>query len=221
MSGKPVAFVCAADIDLLAKTPEGLDISISPKPRPELGMNMALYTYQSATSLELKPCPLCGADEASTYLGAPGPGAVTCFAVGCGHTLQGFASDEEAVAEWNKRSDAMLAAMTEAYCSEGTDDDDLKECFLHHVRTTIGFLAFGSRPGPEMTMYEEGFKAGYRRCQSDNEPDIGEDEDSLSSRARKVVKELREALKAGSVDQINIDNAIDLIIDQSKSIPTN
>lgn len=119
------------------------------------------------------------------------------------------------------RALSTLAATTEAYCSEGAEDDTLKECFLHHIRTTIGFLAFGARTGSEMTMYEEGFKAGYRRCQSDNEPDIGEDEDSLSSRARKVVKELREALKAGSVDQIKIDNAIDLIIDQSKSTPTN
>ncbi|MEH3108936.1 MAG: hypothetical protein PGN22_03090 [Agrobacterium cavarae] len=172
----------------------------------------------SETTLNLKPCPLCGADEASTYLGTPGPGVVTCFAVGCGHTIKGYSSDAEAIAEWNKRSDAMYAAMTETYCSEGVDNDDLKECFLHHIRTTIGFLAFGARPGPEMTMYEEGFKAGYRRCQSDNEPEFGEEEDDLSLRARKVVKELRDALKGGVVNQASIDNAVDLIIDQCSTL---
>ena len=169
-------------------------------------------------SEELKPCPMCGADEASTYIGAPGLGVVTCFAVGCGHTIKGFASDADAIAEWNKRSDAMYAAMTEAYCSEGTEDDTLKECFLHHIRTTIGFLAFGMRTGPEMTMYEEGFKAGYRRCQSDNEPELGEDEDSFNERTRNVVAKLRESLSKGEVDPLAIDNAVDLLIDQSKAI---
>jgi len=64
----------------------------------------------------------------------------------------------------------MDAAMTEAYCT----NNDLTECFRHHVETTIGWQAFGARPGREMQMYEEGFKAGYRRCQSDNEPELGE-----------------------------------------------
>lgn len=52
--------------------------------------------------------------------------------------------------------------------------DDLTECFRHHILTTIGWMAFGSRPGPEMQMYEEGFKAGYQRCKSDNELELGE-----------------------------------------------
>ncbi|MCD1266903.1 hypothetical protein B5M44_22020 [Shinella sumterensis] len=124
----------------------------------------------------IMPCAVCGADEASTYLGKPGPGIVRCFAAGCDAKVGGYATDEEAIEAWNKRYKAMGAAMTEAYCSEGQDGDDLKDCFLHHVRTTIGFLAFGARTGPEMTMYEEGFKAGYRRCKADNEPDIGEGE---------------------------------------------
>lgn len=229
VSAEPVAFVCAADLELLAKNPEGLDLSVSPRPRPDLGMNTALYakSHNDAQYLqELKPCPICGSDEASTYIGAPGPGVVTCFAVGCGHTIKGFASNADAIAEWNKRSDAMSAAMTEAYCSEGTEDDTLKECFLHHVRTTIGFLAFGMRTGPEMTMYEEGFKAGYRRCQSDNEPELGEDEDILNERTRNVVAKLRESLRNGKVDPLAIDNAVDLLIDQSQALdasksPTN
>ncbi|MGV1985647.1 hypothetical protein ACQZ5N_03435 [Agrobacterium sp. 22-221-1] len=116
------------------------------------------------------------------------------------------------------RALSTLAATTEAYCSEGTEDDTLKECFLHHIRTTIGFLAFGMRTGPEMTMYEEGFKAGYRRCQSDNEPELGEDDDELNERTRNVVAKLRESLRNGSVDPLAIDNAVDLLIDQSKEI---
>lgn len=122
-------------------------------------------------------CAVCGADEASTYLGAPGPGIVRCFAVGCDAQVGGYATDEEAIAEWNRRAVAMDAAMTEAYC---TSDDDLADCFRHHITTTIGWLAFGARPGPEMQMYEEGFKAGYRRCQSDNEPELGEEDDDVA-----------------------------------------
>ncbi|HAU77543.1 MAG TPA: hypothetical protein DCW88_19050 [Agrobacterium sp.] len=189
---------------------------IAPKYAPE--QPSPAQEANTMQSEELKPCPMCGADEASTYIGAPGLGVVTCFAVGCGHTIKGFASDADAIAEWNKRSDAMYAAMTEAYCSEGTEDDTLKECFLHHIRTTIGFLAFGMRTGPEMTMYEEGFKAGYRRCQSDNEPELGEDEDSFNERTRNVVAKLRESLSKGEVDPLAIDNAVDLLIDQSKAI---
>jgi len=139
-------------------------------------------------------CAVCGADEASTYLGVPGPGIVRCFAVGCDAQVGGFATDEEAIAEWNRRAVEMDAAMTEAYCSEGTDDDDLKECFLHHVRTTIGFLAFGARTGPEMTMYEEGFKAGYRRCKADNEPDMGEGEEDDLERKEIMLLQIIEAM---------------------------
>jgi broad specificity phosphatase PhoE len=113
------------------------------------------------------------------------------------------------------RALSTLAATTEAYCSEGAGDDDLKECFLHHVRTTIGFLAFGARTGPEMTMYEEGFKAGYRRCKSDNEPDLGEDENALFARARKLVGKLRASIKAGAVQLSDVEDAIDLIVDQA------
>lgn len=39
----PVAYVCAADMELLGKSSDGWDFSMSPKPRPDLGMNMALY----------------------------------------------------------------------------------------------------------------------------------------------------------------------------------
>lgn len=38
-----VAYVCAADMELLGKSSDGWDFSMSPKPRPDLGMNMALY----------------------------------------------------------------------------------------------------------------------------------------------------------------------------------
>ncbi len=169
--------------------------------------------------MNIMHCAVCGADEASTYLGAPGPGIVRCFAVGCDAQVGGYATDEEAIAEWNRRSVAMDAAMTEAYCAEGADDDDLKECFLHHVRTTIGFLAFGARTGPEMTMYEEGFKAGYHRCQSDNEPELGEKDDELSARARKLVGKLRESIKAGAVQLADVEDAIDLIVDQAPPSP--
>lgn len=58
---------------------------------------------------------------------------------------------------------------------ERNTGDDLIDCFRHHITTTIGWIAFGARPGPEMQMYEDGFKAGYRRCQSDNEPELGEE----------------------------------------------
>lgn len=40
---KPVAYVCAADMELLGKSSDGWDFSMSPKPRHDLGMNMALY----------------------------------------------------------------------------------------------------------------------------------------------------------------------------------
>lgn len=161
-------------------------------------------------------CAVCGKDEASTYLGAPGPGVVRCFAVGCDAHVGGYATDEEAIAAWNRRAVAMDAAMTEAYC---TSEDDLTDCFRHHITTTIGWLAFGARPGPEMQMYEEGFKAGYRRCQSDNEPEIGEEEDALSDRARRLVGKLRESIKAGAVQLADVEDAIDLIIDQSTPAP--
>ncbi|QXZ79617.1 hypothetical protein [Rhizobium sp. L51/94] len=50
------------------------------------------------------PCPVCSADEASTYMGAPGPGAVKCFAVGCGVEIKGFGTDEDAIEAWNRLS---------------------------------------------------------------------------------------------------------------------
>jgi hypothetical protein len=155
-------------------------------------------------------CWKCGSDEASTYLGKPGPGAVKCFAVGCDAEISGFSSDKEAIAEWNRRSLAMDAAMTEAYYTD--DEDELTECFRHHILTTIGWQAFGARTGKEMQMYEEGFKAGYRRCKSDNEPEFGEEE--LSHRARKMVGRLRESIKAGAVNLSDVEDAVDFIIDQ-------
>lgn len=42
-TAEPVAYVCAADIEFLAKSPDGWDVSMSPRPRPELGMRMPLY----------------------------------------------------------------------------------------------------------------------------------------------------------------------------------
>ncbi|MBD8556342.1 hypothetical protein IFT84_17680 [Rhizobium sp. CFBP 8762] len=117
-------------------------------------------------SFHILPCPVCGADEASTYLGDPGPGVVRCFAVGCDAVVSGYATDCEAIEEWNRRS----AAMTNGRCAS----DELTECFRHHIAEAIGWQAFGFRPGCEMQMYEEGFKAGYRRCQSDNEAELGE-----------------------------------------------
>ncbi|KRA58219.1 hypothetical protein [Rhizobium sp. Root651] len=53
-AAEPVAYVCAADMELLSRTPEGLDLSISPRPRPELGMNMALYAAHPAPSVAVK-----------------------------------------------------------------------------------------------------------------------------------------------------------------------
>lgn len=38
-----VAYMCEADVRALQGKPEGDDLSISPVPRPDLGMNMALY----------------------------------------------------------------------------------------------------------------------------------------------------------------------------------
>lgn len=165
-----------------------------------------------AQALEILPCWMCGADEASTYLGEPGPGAVKCFAVGCDAEISGFSSDKEAISEWNRRSLAMDAAMTEAYCT--SDENDLTECFQHHIRTSIGWQAFGSRPGKEMQMYEEGFKAGYRRCKSDNEPELGEEEE-LSQRARAqaleetaVVRELQKARSEYMLSDLEIAKRI-------------
>jgi hypothetical protein len=96
--------------------------------------------------------------------------------------------------------------------------DGLDDCFRHHIATTIGWPAFSTRPGREMQMYEEGFKAGYRRCQSDNEEGFGEGEDWFTERTQRVVAKLRECLRAGAVDPLAIDNAIDLLIDQSKAL---
>lgn len=112
---------------------------------------------------------------------------------------------------------AIRAASISAATAETryTGRDDLTDCFRHHITTTIGWLAFGARPGPEMQMYEEGFKAGYRRCQSDNEMDLGEEEDGLSARARKLVRKLRESIKSGAAQLADVEDAIDLIVDQA------
>ena len=40
---EPVAFVCEADLRALATKPDGDDMSISPVPRPEIGIKMPLY----------------------------------------------------------------------------------------------------------------------------------------------------------------------------------
>ena len=110
------------------------------------------------------------------------------------------------------RAVSIGASLTEP-CNTGKDG--LNDCFRHHITTTIGWIAFGARPGPEMQMYEEGFKAGYRRCQSDNEMDLGEEEDGLSARARKLVHKLRESVKSGAVQLADVEDAIDLIVDQA------
>ncbi len=93
---------------------------------------------------------------------------------GCPADLGGFETGVEALAAWNRRASAMSGAYDEFLKMDDVSEDDLTECFRHHVLTTIGWLPFGSRPGKEKQMYEEGFKAGYRRCQSDNEPELGE-----------------------------------------------
>ncbi|MEK1908214.1 MAG: hypothetical protein AAAB13_20770, partial [Pseudomonas sp.] len=126
----------------------------------------------------------------------------------------------ETHSSWEERCRAILSALGFDFGSSRSevataDDGDLTDCFRHHITTTIGWLAFGARPGPEMQMYEDGFKAGYRRCQSDNEPEFGEEEDALSCRARKVVGKLRESIKAGAVQLADVEDAIDLIIDQA------
>lgn len=90
--------------------------------------------------------------------------------------------------------------------------DDLTECFRHHILTTIGWKAFGARPGPEMQMYEEGFKAGYRRCKEDNEPELGEVEGLEAERAeqwrlRREAEASRDVEKAVS-DSLKLENEI-------------
>lgn len=42
-SDLPVAYACEADIEMLQDKPDGCDISLSPHPMPQYGMNMALY----------------------------------------------------------------------------------------------------------------------------------------------------------------------------------
>lgn len=54
------------------------------------------------SQIELKPCPFCGADEASPYLGEPGPGVIKCWAADCGAEMNGFETDEEAAEAWNR-----------------------------------------------------------------------------------------------------------------------
>lgn len=126
----------------------------------------------------------------------------------------------ETHSSWEARCHAILNALGFDFGfrrpnAAETVGNDLTDCFRHHITTTIGWLAFGARPGPEMQMYEEGFKAGYRRCQSDYEPELGEEEDALSDRARKLVRKLRESIKSGAVQLADVEDAIDLIIDQA------
>lgn len=75
----------------------------------------------------------------------------------------------ETHSSWEARCHAILNALGFDFGrpNVAATGDDLADCFRHHITTTIGWLAFGARPGPEMQMYEEGFKAGYRRCKSD------------------------------------------------------
>lgn len=54
-AAETVAFVCAADMELLAKSPDGWDFSMSPKPRPDLGMNMALYAAPPPETSKIDP----------------------------------------------------------------------------------------------------------------------------------------------------------------------
>ncbi|GEM_PF-5727517 len=49
---EPVAFVCEADLRALATKPDGDDMSISPVPRPEIGMNMPLYARPAPSNPE-------------------------------------------------------------------------------------------------------------------------------------------------------------------------
>jgi len=42
-SNEPIAYVCEADIRLLASQPDGTDMSIAPRPFPEYGMKFPLY----------------------------------------------------------------------------------------------------------------------------------------------------------------------------------
>ena len=116
--------------------------------------------------------------------------------------------------------EAALRALSSQPVADGVDsieatrqDDGLTACFRHHVKTSIGWQAFGARTGKERQMYEEGFKAGYRRCKSDNEPELGEDE-YISQRARMIVGRLRESIKAGAVNLSDVEDAADLILDQ-------
>lgn len=134
-----------------------------------------------------------------------------------GNALQ---AASETHSSWEARCHAILNALGSDFGygrpnAAETVVDDLTDCFRHHITTTIGWLAFGARPSPEMQMYEDGFKAGYRRCQSDNEPELGEEEDALSTRARKLVGKLRASIKAGALQLADVEDAIDLIINQS------
>lgn len=88
-------------------------------------------------------------------------------------------------------------------------NDDLADCFRHHITTTIGWTAFGARPSPEMQMYEDGFKAGYRRCQSDNELEFGEDT-ALEANQQEAVN-LREILRRTENEALGYQQVVDTL----------
>jgi hypothetical protein len=48
----PVAFASEADMDLLSRTPDGLNIDLAPRPLPEAGMEMPLYAQPVEASVD-------------------------------------------------------------------------------------------------------------------------------------------------------------------------
>lgn len=69
------------------------------------------------SSLELKPCPFCGADN-PVYQYGPDEDGDCWYTVSCEECCvetDGFRSDDEAAEAWNRRSaDALIAKLTEA-----------------------------------------------------------------------------------------------------------
>ncbi|QIB36604.1 hypothetical protein G3A56_00130 [Rhizobium oryzihabitans] len=74
--------------------------------------------------LILRFCPFCGGDEASAYMGEPGPGIIKCWAVNCGAEMAGFSTDEEAAAAWNKRTDPLTWRVWSDDSEEGMPVDE-------------------------------------------------------------------------------------------------
>ncbi len=123
----------------------------------------------------------------------------------------------EIIADHDIRLGAAIRALSSQPVADGVDsievahqEDDLTDCFRHHVKTSIGWQAFGARTGKERQMYEEGFKAGYRRCKSDNEPELGEDE--LQQDVINLVIAAREACDSWQLAECEfkqLDKALD------------